>query len=84
MEREGRLTLGGPYKFVRHPWILSRFMMVFGVILMSRLPILFLIAMLALSPVYRKMTRDEDQWMNIQLGPRAAEYRALVAGSWLI
>jgi protein-S-isoprenylcysteine O-methyltransferase Ste14 len=80
MEREGRLTLGGPYRFVRHPWILARFLMVFGVILMSRQPLLFLGTMAALAPVYRQMTRNEDQWMDIQLGPTAAEYRALVSG----
>jgi protein-S-isoprenylcysteine O-methyltransferase Ste14 len=80
MEREGVLTLGGPYRFVRHPWILARFMMVFGIILMARLPWLFLAAMAALAPMYRRLTRDEDQWMERQLGPKAAEYKALVAG----
>ena len=80
MEREGALTLGGPYRFVRHPWILARFLMVFGIILMSRLPWLFLAAMAALAPMYRRLTRDEDIWMRRQLGPKAAEYRVLVAG----
>jgi protein-S-isoprenylcysteine O-methyltransferase Ste14 len=80
MEREGLLTLGGPYKFVRHPWILARFLMVFGVILMARLPWLFLFAMVGLGPMYRRMTRKEDQWLYAQLGPVAAEYRAFVSG----
>lgn len=80
MEREGVLTLGGPYRFVRHPWILARFMMVFGLILMSRRPWLFILTMLALAPVYRRMARDEDQWLYAQLGPAAAEYRAFVSG----
>jgi protein-S-isoprenylcysteine O-methyltransferase Ste14 len=80
MEREGVLTLGGPYRFVRHPWILARFLMVFGVILMARLPWLFLIAMIGLAPMYRRLTREEDQWLYSQLGPTAAEYKAFVAG----
>ena len=80
MEREGVLTLGGPYRFVRHPWILARFMTLFGIILMSRLPWLFLAAMTALAPMYRRLTRDEDLWLERQLGPKAAEYKALVAG----
>ena len=80
MEREGLLTLGGPYKFVRHPWILARFLMVFGIILMARLPWLFLLAMVGLAPMYRRMTREEDQWLYSQLGPMAAEYRAFVSG----
>ena len=80
MEREGLLTLGGPYKFVRHPWILARFLMVFGIILSSRLPWLFLLAMVGLGPMYRRMTRNEDQWLYAQIGPVAAEYRAFVSG----
>ena len=80
MEREGLLTLGGPYKFVRHPWILARFLMVFGVILMARLPVLFLLAMVGLGPMYRRMWRKEDQWLVAQIGPVAAEYRAFVSG----
>jgi protein-S-isoprenylcysteine O-methyltransferase Ste14 len=80
MEREGVLTLGGPYRFVRHPWILARFLMVFGVVLMARLPWLFLFAMCYLTPLYRRMTREEDQWLYSQLGPLAAEYKAFVAG----
>ncbi len=77
---EGVFTLGGPYRFVRHPWILARFLMVFGIILMSRLPWLFLAAMAALTPLYRRLTLAEDRWIERQLGPKAAEYRALVAG----
>ncbi len=80
MEREGILTLGGPYRFVRHPWILARFLMVFGIILMARLPVLFLFAMIGLAPIYRRLTRMEDQYLSAQLGPMAAEYRAFVAG----
>ena len=80
MEREGVLTLNGPYRFVRHPWILARFLMVFGVILMARLPWLFLFAMVGLAPMYRRMTREEDQWLYSQLGPTAAEYKAFVSG----
>jgi protein-S-isoprenylcysteine O-methyltransferase Ste14 len=80
MEREGVLTLGGPYRFVRHPWILARFLMVFGIILMARLPVLFLIAMVGLTPLYRRLTKMEDQYLYTQLGPLAAEYRAFVAG----
>ena len=80
MEREGTLTLGGPYRFVRHPWVLARFLMVFGIILMARLPWLFLVSMMALAPMYRRMTREEDQWLYSQLGPTAAEYKAFVAG----
>lgn len=79
MEREGVLTLGGPYRFVRHPWILARFLMVFGVILMARLPWLFLLAMVGLAPLYRRLSREEDRWLYSQLGPKAAEYRAFVA-----
>lgn len=80
MEREGALTLGGPYRFVRHPWILARFLMVFGIILMARLPMLFLVAMLGLMPLYRRLTKLEDQYLYSQLGPLAAEYKAFVAG----
>jgi protein-S-isoprenylcysteine O-methyltransferase Ste14 len=80
MEREGALTLGGPYRFVRHPWILARFLMVFGIILMARLPLLFLVAMIGLTPLYRRLTRMEDQYIYNQLGPMAAEYKAFVAG----
>lgn len=80
MEREGALTLGGPYRFVRHPWILARFLMVFGIILMARLPWLFLAAMVGLAPLYRRLTREEDRWLYTQLGPMAAEYKAFVAG----
>jgi hypothetical protein len=80
MERDGVLTLGGPYRFVRHPWILARFLMVFGVILMARLPWLFLFAMVGLAPLYRRMTREEDKWLYSQLGPTAAEYKAFVSG----
>lgn len=79
MEREGVLTLGGPYRFVRHPWILARFLMVFGVILMARLPWLFLVAMVGLAPLYRRLSREEDRWVYMQIGPAAAEYRAFVA-----
>ncbi len=80
MEREGVLTLGGPYRFVRHPWILARFLMVFGIILMARLPLLFLVAMIGLAPLYRRLTRMEDQYLSSQLGPMASEYKAFVAG----
>lgn len=80
MEREGALTLGGPYRFVRHPWILARFLMVFGIILMARLPVLFLIAMVGLTPLYRRLTKMEERYLYSQLGPLAAEYKAFVAG----
>jgi protein-S-isoprenylcysteine O-methyltransferase Ste14 len=55
-------------------------MMVFGLILMSRRPWLFIFTMLALAPVYRRMARNEDEWLYAQIGPAAAEYRAFVSG----
>ena len=79
-EGDGHLTFGGPYRFVRYPLVLSRFMMLVGLIIIARRPILFLLALVLLTPVYRDLTRKEDEWLQGELGPGAAEYRALVSG----
>ncbi len=70
----------GPYRFVRYPAVLSRCLIMVGLLLASRQPFLYCLAVLILTPLYHRLSRSEDDTMTRELGPAASEYRALVSG----
>jgi len=74
------LALAGPFLFIRYPALLARFLILFGLFITSSSPLLFSVAVLVLTPFYRRVAEMEDDWLKSALGPRAAEYRAVVSG----
>ncbi len=74
------ISFAGPYRFVRYPMVLSRCLIMMGLLLASRQPALYCIAVLILTPLYHRLARAEDDSMARELGPVASEYRALVSG----
>lgn len=70
----------GPYRFVRYPQVLSRCLIMVGLLLASRQPSLYCVAVLILTPLYHRLSRSEDAALSIDLGSAASEYRALVSG----
>jgi protein-S-isoprenylcysteine O-methyltransferase Ste14 len=71
---------GGPYRFVRYPVLLSRFLVLLGLLLSARNPWLFLLAVSILGPFYQAAARKEDRNIQEALGPLATEYKASVSG----
>lgn len=71
---------GGPYRFVRYPVLLSRFLILLGLLLAARSPWLFLLAVTLLGPFYQLSARKEDRHVRESLGPLATEYKASVSG----
>ena len=78
--RETEFGFGGPYRVVRYPILLSRFLILLGLLIATRSPWLFLLAVALLSPFYRQQARIEDQKVQEALGPLAIEYKASVSG----
>lgn len=74
------ICFAGPYRFVRYPMVLSRCLIMVGLLLASRQPALYCLAVLILTPLYHRLARAEDHSMVRELGPVASEYRALVSG----
>ena len=79
-ERSEISVFAGPYRFVRYPMVLSRCFIMMGLLLASRQPALYCLAVLILTPLYHRLSRAEDDIMARELGPVASEYRALVSG----
>lgn len=77
---DGQVALLGPFQFIRYPGLLSRFLMIFGLLIASKTPMLFAVSVLILTPFYRRLAESEDDWLKRNLGPRAVEYRAVVSG----
>jgi protein-S-isoprenylcysteine O-methyltransferase Ste14 len=78
--RKAGFGFGGPYRIVRYPILLSRFLILLGLLIATRSPWLFLLAVALLAPFYRQLARIEDQKVQEALGPLAIEYRASVSG----
>ncbi len=78
--REAGFGFGGPYRIVRYPILLSRFLILLGLLIATRSPWLFLLAVVLMAPFYRQLARIEDQKVQEALGPLAIEYRASVSG----
>lgn len=79
--RPGRIEGGdvsGPWRFVRHPDIVARFLIVFGTILLARSPFLFGLAVVVLGFQYRQMVKDGDVALERWLGPSFSIYRLFV------
>ena len=68
----------GPWRFLRHPGVLSRFLMVFGALLIARTPWLFAAAMLVLGWNYQQLVRRGDLLLRQVLGPTFVQYRMFV------
>jgi protein-S-isoprenylcysteine O-methyltransferase Ste14 len=74
------ICFAGPYRFVRYPMVLSRCLILVGLLLASRQPLLYCLAVLVMTPLYHRLSRTEDESMEREFGPVASEYRALVSG----
>lgn len=72
--------LAGPFRFVRYPTLLARFLMLTGFFIVARTPLLFLCAVVGLAGFYRRIAQQQDQLLAAELGPLATEYRASVSG----
>lgn len=79
-DRSETSCFAGPYRFVRYPMVLSRCLIMMGLLLASRQPALYCIAVLTLTPLYHRLSLAEDDIIARELGPVASEYRALVSG----
>lgn len=79
--RPGRVEGGdisGPWRFMRHPEVLSRFLMVFGFLLMVRAAWTFAVATLVIGWFYRRMVMDGDVKLARWMGPQFNLYRLFV------
>lgn len=72
--------LAGPFRFVRYPTLLARFLMLAGFFIVARTPLLFLGAVVGLAGFYRQLAQQQDQLLAAEFGPLATEYRASVSG----
>jgi protein-S-isoprenylcysteine O-methyltransferase Ste14 len=78
--RPGRIEGGdisGPWRFLRHPESLARFLIVIGFLFLSRNQVLFVIGILFLGYFYRLQVRHGDLELQQWLGPIFSTYRAL-------
>jgi hypothetical protein len=79
--RPGRAEGGGisgPWRFVRHPEVLIRFLLVFGFLLVARAPWIFACSTLILGWFYRRMVIDGDAELAKWMGPQFQLYRLFV------
>lgn len=79
--RPGKVEGGGvsgPWRFVRHPEILTRFLLVFGFLLMARASWVFALSTLILGWFYRRMVIDGDLQLSKWMGPQFQLYRLFV------
>lgn len=79
--RPGRVEGGdisGPWRFMRHPEVLSRFLMVFGFLLMARAAWVFAVSTLLLGWFYRRMVIEGDLKLAKWMGPQFNLYRLFV------
>lgn len=79
-DRSETSCFAGAYRFVRYPMVLSRCLIMMGLLLASRQPTLYCVAVLILTPLYHRLSLAEDDIIARELGPVASEYRALVSG----
>jgi len=79
--RPGKADAGdvsGPWRFVRHPETTGRFLLVFGLLIVSKSPEVFVVAVLLLGHQYRELVKSRDKEMQVWLGPKYEIYRAFV------
>ncbi|MCX6123574.1 MAG: hypothetical protein NTV34_02315 [Proteobacteria bacterium] len=70
--------VSGPWRFVRHPETIARFLIVFGIILITRTAWIFGAAVVVLGLQYRHLVKTGDSELARWLGPNFAAYRLFV------
>jgi protein-S-isoprenylcysteine O-methyltransferase Ste14 len=68
----------GPARFLRYPILVARILVIFGLLIATRSPWVFVFAVISLAPFYRWLGQVVDKASNDELGPLAKEYKALV------
>ena len=68
----------GPWRYVRHPVILGRTRIMFGVVVSAHSIYILTLAVVILGHQYVRMAEAHDQSMSKSLGPLFASYRLLV------
>lgn len=79
--RPGRAEGGGisgPWRFMRHPELLSRFLLVFGFLLVARAPWVFALSTFVLGWFYRRIVIEGDNELAKWMGPQFQLYRLFV------
>lgn len=69
--------ISGPWRFMRHPEALARFLIVVGFLYLARRQSLFIGGILIVGYFYRKLVAKGDQELKLWLGPTFATYQAL-------
>ncbi len=82
LERRAWLTRGGPYAFVRHPLYVGSFAIGLAFSLMTNVPLLALLFVVAFLAAYVPKGIREDAFLQQRYGDEYARYAARVA-AWL-
>lgn len=72
-------VIAGPYRFVRHPYYLGTFLLLFGFCVASRSTISAVLGLLGMLLVFGAVFREEELFLSQQESPRFREYRMAVS-----
>jgi len=74
----GEIVIGGPYRFVRHPYFLGTGLMFIGIAIVSRSAIITALAILLMVLTHRKYAQKDEDRLKKALGPEYGLYVATV------
>ncbi len=74
-----RWVIAGPYRFVRHPYYLGTFLLLFGFCVASRSTTASVLGLLGMLLVFSTIFREEEELLSRQESPRFREYRMAVS-----
>ncbi len=74
----GEIVIGGPYRFVRHPYFLGTGLMFIGVAIVSRSAVITALAILLMVLTHRKYAKRDEERLKKALGPEYGLYVATV------
>jgi protein-S-isoprenylcysteine O-methyltransferase Ste14 len=74
----GEMVIGGPYRFVRHPYFLGTGLMFIGIAIVSRSALITAAAILLMVITHRKYAKRDEEQLKKALGPQYGLYVATV------
>jgi steroid 5-alpha reductase family enzyme len=74
----GEIVIGGPYRFVRHPYFLGTGLMFIGIAIVSRSAVITALAILLMVLTHRKYAKRDEERLKKALGPEYGLYVACV------
>lgn len=72
-------VIAGPYRFVRHPYYLGTFLLLFGFCVASRSTVATVLGLLGMLLVFSTIFREEESLLSQQESARFREYRMAVS-----